>query len=122
MKIIVTGGAGFIGSHLVDRLIVDQIGEVIGLDNFSRSVVENFSENEDRVCVMRGDIRDSALLQKAMSGVDAVYHLAAQSNVLGAVRNIDYSFETNVLALRSVTGRRQGWSETIDFSSSREVY
>lgn len=123
MKILVTGGAGFIGSHLVDRLILDQTREVIVLDNFSRSVVENFSQGESQVRVVRGDIRDSALLQKSMCGVDVVYHLAAQSNVLGAVRDIDYTFETNVIGtygvLRAAT--KVGVRRVI-FSSSREVY
>ena len=72
---------------------------------------------------MKGDIRDRALLKQSMAGVDLVYHLAAQSSVLGAARDPDYSFETNVggtyevLRAASTAGVKR-----VIFSSSREVY
>ena len=96
MKILVTGGAGFIGSHLVDRLVLDRAGEVVVFDNFSRGRMDHLAHNSHQIGIVQGDIRDRDLVLKAMAGVDLVYHLAAQSNVLGAVHDLDNSFETNV--------------------------
>ena len=123
MRILVTGGAGFIGSHLVDRLVLDQTGEVFVFDNFSRGRMDHLDHICHQISIVRGDIRDRVLLRKAMIGVDLVYHLAAQSNVLGAVRDLDYAFETNVggtyevLRAAAIAGVRR-----VIFSSSREVY
>ena len=123
MKILVTGGAGFIGSHLVDRLLLDPTAEVSVLDNFSRGRIEHLAPSEHRISVVRGDIRDRDLLQETMSGVDLVYHLAAQSNVLGAVRDLDYSFETNVVGTYEVLrAAAAAGVRRLIFSSSREVY
>ena len=133
MRILVTGGAGFIGSHLVDRLVLDQAGEVTVLDNFSRGRIENLAKSQQHIHIVQGDIRDRALLQKEMIGVDLVYHLAAQSNVLGAIRDLDYSFTTNVVGTYEVlraaaaagvrrvifaaTSERSGWKWLRDKSS-----
>src|ERR1017187_2393667 len=123
MKTLVTGGAGFIGSHLVDRLLLEPTAEVSVLDNFSRGRIEHLAQCEHRVSVVRGDIRDRNLLQKTMRGVDLVYHLAAQSNVLGAVRDLDYSFETNVVGTYEVLrAAAAAGVRRLIFSSSREVY
>lgn len=123
MRILVTGGAGFIGSHLVDRLVFDQTGEVFVFDNFSRGRMDHLAHICHRISVVRGDIRDRILLRKAMSGVDLVYHLAAQSNVLGAVRGLDDSFETNVAGTYEVLkAAAAAGVKRVIFSSSREVY
>jgi nucleoside-diphosphate-sugar epimerase len=123
MKILVTGGAGFIGSHLVDRLAHEDSNEVIVYDSFSRGRIENLSQVADRVEIISGDITDRTSLQKAIQNVELVYHLAAQSNVLGAVQNPDTSFESNVvgtyevLRAASTAGVRR-----VVFTSSREIY
>ena len=123
MKILVTGGAGFIGSHLVDRLLLDPTAEISVLDNFSRGRIEHLAHIQHRISIVRGDIRDRALLQQTISGVDLVYHLAAQSNVLGAVRDLDYSFETNVVGTYQVLrAAAAAGVRRLIFSSSREVY
>ena len=123
MKILVTGGAGFIGSHLVDRLIQTNAGQLTVLDNFSRGREEHLALSRNKIEIVRGDIRDRKLLQSVMKGVDLVFHLAAQANVLGAVRDLDYSFETNVAGTYEVLRAAQAaGTKRVIFSSSREVY
>ena len=80
-RILVIGGAGFIGSHLVAELLKYPIKEVIIYDNFARGKFENISEslNDDRCSIypLGGDIRDIDILDEAMKGIDYVFHLAA---------------------------------------------
>lgn len=76
-KVLVTGGAGFIGSNLVDMLIENDF-EVSVLDNLSSGKMENLPE---KVKLIKGDIRDSETVKQAMKDVDIVYHLAAQASV-----------------------------------------
>lgn len=81
LKILVIGGAGFIGSHLVAELLKEDVKEVIIFDNFSRGKMENIQESlKDSRCSIfpfGGDIRDIDVLNQAMIGVDYVFHLAA---------------------------------------------
>lgn len=80
-KFVVVGGAGLIGSHTVDRLLREDIGEVIIYDNFVRGSRENLSEalKDPRVRIydVGGDVMQTDILQSAFKGADAVFHLAA---------------------------------------------
>lgn len=80
-KVLVIGGAGFIGSHVVEALLATQVAEVIVYDNFTRGSHENLrsaqSDRRFRIYPHGGDIRDVDLLDDAMRGVDCVVHLAA---------------------------------------------
>lgn len=123
-KVLVTGGAGFIGAHLVTRLR-GRGDEVVILDNMKRAHrarVEAFVK-ADRVRLVEADIRHFDALAAAVRGCDVVFHLAAQSNVMGAVTDPDYSITTNVLGtfnvLRSAAEAR---IPRVVFTSSREVY
>lgn len=80
-RVLVIGGAGFIGSHLVSELLKEDVGEVIIYDNFARGKLENISESlKDKRCSvfpLGGDIRDLDILNTAMKNIDYVFHLAA---------------------------------------------
>src|ERR1700743_3524442 len=105
MKILVTGGAGFIGSNFVRRTLQDAYpalegAEVVVLDALTYS--GNLANLEpvadsDRYRFVRGDIRDSALLDELLPKVDAVVHFAAESHVDRSVRDASIFVETNVL-------------------------
>jgi UDP-glucose 4-epimerase len=122
-RILVTGGAGFIGSHLVDFLVRENAGRIIVIDNLKRGRLANLAQVLHRIEFINGDIRDRELMDRASQGVDLVYHLAAQSNVLGAVHDLDYSFTVNVAGTIEVlrAAQRSGVRRVV-FTSSREVY
>jgi UDP-glucose 4-epimerase len=124
LRMVVTGGAGFIGSHLVDRLVAEG-HDTIAIDNLHRGRLENLVEvrRGHRFEFVQGDIRDSDLLRRYFEGAHTVFHLAAQSRVMDASRDLDYTFATNVTGtfnvLRVAADCRV---DRVVFASSREVY
>jgi UDP-glucose 4-epimerase len=78
-RVLITGGAGLIGSHIADLLVDRNVREVVVLDNFSRGRRENLSRAKasGRLTIVEGDIRDRKLLAEAMQGIDLVFHQAA---------------------------------------------
>lgn len=103
-KILITGGAGFVGSHIVDRLILEKPRQIIVFDNFIRGEKENLKEalKSKKVKITRGDITNVRQINRAMKGVDFVFHQAAlwllncEENPREAIRvNIEGTF--NVL-------------------------
>jgi len=123
MTHLVTGGAGFIGSHLVDRLI-KRGDEVVVIDNLRRGRWQNLaSSGSPRLRLIEADIRDRDAVRDACAGVETVFHLAAQSNVMGAAVDPSYSVETNVLGTVNVLDAAlEARVRRLVFSSSREVY
>lgn len=119
VRVLVTGGAGFIGSHLVKALLSEG-HEVVVLDNLYRSERANVPTAAE---FFYGDIRDRERVRQAVRGCDHVYHLAAQSNVMGAVSDIDYSFTTNVVGTYNVlsVSLEEGVAKVL-VASSREVF
>jgi UDP-glucose 4-epimerase len=78
-RVLITGGAGLIGSHIADLLVAEGNPEIIILDNFTRGRRENIASamTKGRVRVVEGDIRDRELLREVMQGVDLLFHQAA---------------------------------------------
>ncbi len=116
-KVLVTGGAGFIGGHLVEAL--DRAGKaVVVLDNFSWGRIDNISEviRKNRVSLVSGDVQDSASIASALKGVTKVVHLAALKSVAQSMRNPDLVFEVNG------EGTRKALEASLKGEVSRFVY
>jgi len=96
-KVLVTGGAGFIGSHIVDRLLSDGY-DVTVLDDLSSGSLGNIARHkgEKAFRLVKGDIRDAKLVREALKGVDAVFHEAALVDVSLSIKNPLLFDEVNV--------------------------
>ena len=86
MKCVVTGGAGFIGSHLVDRLL-DEGHEVVVIDNFAIGRLDNLPSHaaSSRLKVVRADVADRAAIEPHFAGIDWVFHLAALADIVPSI-------------------------------------
>lgn len=124
VNILVTGGAGFIGSHLVDRL-VSKGHSVRVLDNLFRGKKENIARHlvDKAIDFHNKDIRFYEQIVPFFSDIEIVFHLAAQSNVMGAIEDLDYSFYSNVVGTFNVLkAAKEAGVRRLIFSSSREAY
>jgi len=121
MRALVTGGAGFIGSNVVSAGLARGWSLTV-LDNFSTGYPENLPRAPE-LRTVRGDIRDRAAVDEALSGVDAVFHLAA---AVGNVRSIESprdDSEINVLGtLQVLDGMRRAGVKRLIFSSSAAIF
>ncbi len=121
MKILVTGGAGFIGSHLVDKLAAEG-HQVRVIDNLSSGRLENLAHRRD-VEVIIGDLKNPQDAQKAVRGVDAVFHFAANPEVRVSTTNPDIHFNENVVAtFNLLEAMRKNDIGQLVFASSSSVY
>ncbi len=117
-KVLVTGGAGFIGSNIVRHLVKNGI-DVVVLDNFSSGFHENLRDFYD-LNIIEGDIRNEKVVKRAIKGVDTVYHLAAS---VGNKRSIDFPLtdaQINVIGTINIleAARKEGVSKIVTSSSA----
>ena len=118
---LVTGGAGFIGSHIVDRLLVDGY-RVRVLDNFSTGKRENLPESGD-LEIITGDVGSFDDVHKAMKDVELVFHEAAIASVPKTIQDPIGSQRTNYLGtLNVLEAARQQGARRVVFASSAAVY
>ncbi len=121
-KYLVTGGAGFIGSHLVQALVAR--GESVRvLDNLSTGFRKNLDEVRDRIEFVQGDVRDYETVCAALRDVEIVYHEAALPSVARSVQNPRDSNSANITGtLNILTGMRDNHIRRLIMASSSSVY
>jgi len=123
MTVLVTGGAGFIGSHLVDYLFTETTHEIVVLDNFSTGSKSNLAHhNTERLEIVDGDVRNKPLVADLVAGADIVYHLAAAVGVEKIVENPLDSMRTNLEGTESVLEAAARDATPTFIASSSEVY
>jgi UDP-glucose 4-epimerase len=121
---LVTGGAGFIGSHLVDMLVFND-WKVRILDNFSSGRIENIKHHKDNqsVEVLIGDLKNLGETLKAIRAVDIVFHYAANPEVRVSTTNPEIHFNENVVAtFNLLEAMRKSDVNKLVFASSSSVY
>ena len=119
---LVTGGAGFIGSHLVEELLAR--GQTVRvLDNFATGKLENLAAVSQDVEIITGDIRDPAIVRRAVQGVDYVLHQAALASVQRSVTDPVTVHEVNVTGtLQVLIAARDAGVQRVVFAGSSSVY
>jgi UDP-glucose 4-epimerase len=121
VKYLITGGAGFIGSHLSDALVV-RGDSVVVLDNFTTGSKENLSGVAGSVSVVSGDILDTALVTKLVGESDFVVHLAAALGVFNIVNKPLESLTTNLKGTEVVLEAAAKFNKPILVASTSEIY
>lgn len=124
MHCIVTGGAGFIGSHLVDRLLRNG-STVIAYDNFSTGQLRflEFAQTHKNFSLVRGDMLDLETLTRALRGADMVFHLAANADVRFGTEHPRKDLEQNIIATFNVLeAMRANHVQRIGFASTGSIY
>lgn len=122
-SILVTGGAGFIGSHLVDRLLLKN--RVTVLDNFSSGLREHIDQHQSNpdFKLLEMDLMDSKAVEKAVSGKDMVFHIAANPDVKLGAEDTRVHLDQNVLATYNLLeAMRKAGVRRIAFTSTSTVY
>jgi UDP-glucose 4-epimerase len=122
-RVLITGGAGFIGSHLAETLLADGC-RVTALDNLSTGSMRNLShvENEAGFDLVVGDVCDEALVERLTAEADVIFHLAAAVGVRLILADPIESFRSNVLGTESVLKASETHGAKVMIASTSEVY
>ena len=121
MKILVTGGAGFIGSHITEYL-VQRGDDVTVLDNLNTGRKENLAKINDKINFVNGDIRDYKLLEKLVSDTAGVFHEAALASVQDSFNMKDEYFDVNVNGTENIFKLAKEYGFKVVYASSSSVY
>jgi len=121
MRVFITGGAGFIGSHLADALVARGDAVTI-LDNMSTGSASNIAHLEGKVEIIKGDIRDVATVEKAMASADLVLHMAAALGVNTILESPIESVSTNFTGSEVVLQAATKLNKRIVIASTSEIY
>lgn len=120
-KILVTGGAGFIGSHIVDRLSPNN--EVIVLDNLFSGLLSNLERSKDRITFTKGDILDKKLMKDIVAEVEYVFHLAAHVGNIRSIEDPYFDMDTNIRGtLNMLEACRHSNIKRLVYSSSAAIF
>ena len=121
MKYVVTGGAGFIGSHLT-KILVDQGHKVTVIDNLRTGKKENLESMKEKIIFVKGDILDNKLLNETIMDVDGVFHQAALASVQDSFSKPDEYNEVNVNGTENILKLAKKNDFKIVYASSSSVY
>ena len=121
MKVFITGGAGFIGSHLCDALVA-RGDEVSILDNLSTGSNDNIAHLDGKIKVSQGDIRDQSLVESLVADSELVLHMAAALGVDNILENPIESISTNFYGSEIVLGAALKFDKRILIASTSEIY
>ena len=121
MRYLITGGAGFIGSHLVEKLI-DRSDQVVVFDNLSTGSAMNLSGIKEKITFQEGNILDKAAVDKLVSESDYVVHLAAALGVLNIVNKPLESLRTNLQGSEVVLEACDKYRKPVLIASTSEIY
>ena len=121
MNYLVTGGAGFIGSHLIESLI-NRSDQVVVLDNLSTGSSKNLSKVADQITVHNGSILDQQLVDKLVADCDYVIHLAAALGVFNIVNKPLESLKTNLQGSEIILQAADKYRKPVLIASTSEIY
>jgi len=121
VKVLITGGAGFIGSHLCDALVTKD-EDVVILDNLSTGSKINIAHLEGKIKVFQGDIRDQNLVESLIRDCDLVLHMAAALGVDNILENPIESISTNFYGSEIVLKASLKYDKRIIIASTSEIY
>ncbi len=121
-KVLVTGGTGFVGSHLREKLVA--LGhEVTIIDNVEYGSLDNIRSITDKIDLVKGNIADADLLDNAIKGNEYVFHLAANNSVNKSIQEPFWSAETNIMStVKILQAAVKHRVKRVIFSSSATVY
>ena len=121
MRVLITGGAGFIGSHLADFFVLDG-AEVIVLDNLTTGSENNLKGMTGKAKLVKGDIRNQELVEQLVSEVDLVLHMAAALGVDNIMSATIESISTNIYGSEVVLQASSKFDKRIFIASTSEIY
>ena len=121
MKVLVTGGAGFIGSHLVDALLMNS-EDVTVIDNLTTGSLDNLNLTKSKIDFVEGDIRDENLINKIVEKVDLVFHMAAALGVDNILKSTLESISVNIIGSDVVLKAAAKYNKRIVIASTSEIY
>jgi UDP-glucose 4-epimerase len=121
MRVLVTGGAGFIGSHLVEALVA-RGDAVTVIDNVSTGNIENLASVKAKIEIVNGDIRDSALIETLIEKTDLIFHLAAALGVNTILESTLESISTNIVGSEVILTSAAKNKKRIVIASTSEIY
>ena len=121
MDYVITGGAGFIGSHIAEQLVISGHNVTI-IDNLSNGKKENLSAIMDKIKFINGDIRDYNLLKKTLKNIDGVFHQAALASVQESFSKEQEYNDVNVQGTENIFKLANEFNFKVVYASSSSIY
>ena len=121
MKALITGGAGFIGSHLISKLLSENINPIV-IDNLSTGDISNLDHAMHEIEFIKGDIRDESLVDKTIKNTDLVFHMAASVGVKNILNAPTEGISTNIYGSEIVLNSALKYGKRILIASTSEIY